>query len=348
MIHLTKLDDIVCGPTASIREALERINRAPQLFLIVLDAEGRLLGTVTDGDVRRAMIAGVTLDDPVEACMQRQPRTGRVGADADNLERLRGIGGLRAFLPLVDESGIVREVLAAAAGGEPVPAALIMAGGRGSRLGERTRDTPKPLLPVGEQPILERVLQRLEAAGVQRIFVAVHYLADQIEAFLKAREHRVAVQVVREERPLGTAGAIAKLPLDGQPLLVLNGDVLTRVEISSLVGFHHRHDFDATIAVAQHQVNVPYGVVRHADDGTFLGVEEKPSTTHFVAAGMYYLSPEMAALVPADQPIDMPDLLNLGRRVGLRIGLFPIHEYWVDIGRPEDLAVADEDHRSEP
>ncbi len=348
MIHLTDLHDVVCGPEASIRDALERINRSPQLFLIVLDAAGRLLGTVTDGDMRRAILAGVTLDDPVDACMQHQPRTGRVGADADNLERLRAIGGLRAFLPLVDEAGIVREVLAAGGGGEPVPAALIMAGGRGSRLGERTRETPKPLLPVGERPILDRVLQRLEAAGVRQIYVAVHYLADQIEAFLKSREHQAAVHVIREERPLGTAGAIAKLPLDGQPLLVLNGDVLSRVEISALAGFHHRHDFDATIAVAQHQVSVPFGVVRHADDGTFIGVEEKPSTTHFVAAGMYYMSPEMAALVPADQPTDMPDLLNLGRRVGLRIGLFPIHEYWIDVGRPEDLAVADEDHRAEP
>ena len=347
MIRVTELGDLVCGPETPIREALARINGTVYLFQLVLDEAARLLGTVTDGDVRRGILGGVTLDDPIRACMKEDPLIGRVGADADNRKSLRSVGTSRAFLPLVDEDGIVREVVIAKDSGGAALRALVMAGGRGTRLGERTKNTPKPLIPVGDKPILEHVLERLEAAEVAPIHVAVHYLAEQIQEFLACRKSRTQVHVIHEEAPLGTAGAIARLPRGDGPLLVLNGDILTRVDIQALSAFHDRHGYDATIAVAQHEVQISYGVVRHGDDGAFLGVEEKPSTTHFVAAGMYLLSPEITALVPPDRPMDMPELLNLSRSVGLRVGLFPIHEYWVDVGCPDDLAAAQEDHESQ-
>lgn len=346
MIRVTELGGLVSSPDVSLREVLARINRSRHLFQLVLDAEGRLLGTVTDGDVRRALLRGVTLDEPAQACMNLKPVLGLLGDGARNRARLRSIGTFRAFLPLLDGNGIVREILIAKDPGLLTLRALVMAGGRGKRLGKRTRTTPKPLLSVGGKPILEHVLRRLEEAEIMRIYVAVHYLADQIEAFVTSRSNRSDIAIIHEEKPLGTAGAVARLPDSAEPLLVVNGDVLTNVDISAFAAFHHLHDNDATIAVAQYEVRIPFGVVRHADDGGFLGVQEKPATTHFVAAGMYCLSPEAVALVPSDQPMDMPDLLNRGRSGGLRIGLFPIHEYWVDLGHPEDLRAAESDYRA--
>lgn len=340
MIRLTKFDQVACAPTIPAREVLTRLNRSPYLFFIVLDEAGRLLGTITDGDVRRAILGGAGLDDPASRCMHREPVTGLLGADAGNLKLLETV----PFLPVADEAGVIVEVLVPRQEPEGIRHAVVMAGGPGTRLGERTREVPKSLLPVGDKPILEHVLNCLEDAKVEEIFVAVHYLADQIEAFIAARNNRTAVRLIREANRLGTAGALSRMPQPlAAPVLVINGDVLTRVDFHSLKEFHHRHGYDGTIAVARHEVEVRFGVVYH-DDGVFRGIDEKPTLHHFVAAGIYYLSPEFCALVPPNEAMDMPDLLNLGRSVGLRIGLFPIHEYWLDVGRPHDLEAAAREH----
>jgi NDP-sugar pyrophosphorylase family protein len=170
-------------------------------------------------------------------------------------------------------------------------------------------------------------------------------MADQFEAYVAQRTGTPRIELIMENSPLGTAGAVALLPDDiSGPFLVMNGDILTEVNLQALATMHARNANDATIAVARYEFEIPYGVVRHAEDGAFLGIDEKPCTSHFVSAGLYLLSPQFRALVPPSQPMDMPELLNLGRSVGMRIGLFPIHEYWRDIGRPPDLAAAEEDH----
>lgn len=345
MIRLTEIGDLVCPPETPIREALARINKTVHLFQLVRDDAGRLLGTVTDGDVRRGILSGVTLDDPIRACMKEDPLVGRVGADAENRRSLGSVGSSRAFLPLVDADGILREALVSAKEPDRISTALVMAGGPGARLGERTRLTPKPLLDVGGRPILEHVLSGLEACGVGEVFISVHYLAEQIKRFVEDRENLATIHLIDEDKPYGTAGALSCLPAPlKQPVLIVNGDVITRTDYSALSIFHERHGHDATIAVARHDINVPFGVVHHSDDGLFSSIEEKPRVSHFVAAGIYYLSPEFCALVPKKQSMDMPELLNLGHSIGLRMGLFPIHEYWVDIGRPEDLETAIIDH----
>ena len=215
------------------------------------------------------------------------------------------------------------------------------------RLGERTKNTPKPLLPVGDQPILERILSNLEDAGVENIYVSVHYLADQIKSFLEARHSEASLRVIEESEMLGTAGAVGLLSSKlSHPVLVINGDLVTQVNFLSLNHFHWRHGHDASVAVAQHETQVPFGVVRKDKDGLFLNIEEKPVVRNFVAAGIYYLSPEFCALVPKNHPSDMPELLNRGREIGLKVGLFPIHESWIDVGRPDDLRRADEIYHS--
>jgi GTP:adenosylcobinamide-phosphate guanylyltransferase len=342
MIRVADLRSLVCPAEISIREVMTRIGRSRYLFQMIVDGSGRLLGTVTDGDIRRVVLRGLGLEQPVTECMQRQPTIGRAAADADaeNLRKLAGLDGAVAFLPLVDESGAVTAVLIDTERPTADVAALVMAGGAGRRLGEATKNMPKPLLSVGGKPLIEHVLERLEESGVNKIYVAVHYLSEQVEDFVVARRGAARIHILRESKPLGTAGAIGLLPSLTAPLLVLNGDVITKVALSSLLNFHRAHGLDGTIAAAQYQVQIPFGVIRHGEDGQFLGMDEKPRTSHFVAAGIYVLAPEFRPLVPPDTYMDMPELLNLARGIGFRLGLFPIHEYWTDLGRPADLSAA--------
>lgn len=349
MIRLTKFNEYLCTPDTPVHEVVARLNASAFLFQLIVDGGSRLLGTITDGDIRRGVLKGATLESPATACMQAKPTVGRLGADQDNIEKLHQIGRSTAFLPLLDEAGVVREILVIQAAPADKMTALVMAGGQGTRLGERTRTIPKPLLPVGDKPILAHILDRLEDAGVGDIYIAVHYLAEQVERFVAGRESHAHILLVREEQPLGTVGALAKLNSSHLgPILVMNSDVLTRTNIKAMLAFHLRHGYDGTIAVARYEQHIPFGVVRHTEDGLFSGIEEKPQSSHFVAAGIYCLSPEFTALVPSGKPMDMPELLNLGRSIGLRIGLFPIHEYWQDVGRPEDLDAAIQEHKGNP
>ncbi len=345
MRSIRDFSSYACGPGTTVREVLARIDASPELFQMIVDAAGRLLGTVTDGDIRRAMLHGVSLDETAEFCMQRQPTVGKVGQVEENHRRLANLGSSRPFLPLLDEDGRVREVLVRDSANSDIGQALVMAGGFGRRLGERTQSTPKPMLSVGDRPLLDHVLTALEDAGVNQVHVSVHYLADQIREYVKRRPNRANIDFIEEDKPLGTAGALSRL--DGQiagQILVVNGDVLTHVDFAAMREFKLRHGLDAAVGVARYDIEVPFGVVRFDEDGLLESIEEKPRISNFIAAGVYYLGAEFAALVPPNQPMDMPELLTLGRRIGLKIGLFPIHEYWTDVGQPDDLEAADRMH----
>lgn len=343
LVQVTELSGYECAPEHPIRLALTRLNASDHLFQLIVDRDGRLLGTVTDGDVRRALLRGVSLDDPVRDCMHTAYIAGHSGDDARNRELASGM----KFLPILDDGGHVQEVLAPGSRPSCIETALVMAGGFGTRLGERTRKTPKPLLPVGGRPILDHVLGNLESAGVRQIFVSVNYLADQIVAFLAQRPGHAETVPLHENRRLGTAGAIQLLPpeVKAQPILVVNGDLVTRVDIGAICDFQQSHSVDATVAVTSHHVDIPFGVVRCDADGLFTGIEEKPRITQFVAAGVYCLTPPVTGLVGTGKPIDMPEVLNRAREIGLKIGLFPIHEYWIDVGRPDDLDAANNDYK---
>ncbi len=346
MIRITDLERYACPLDLTLRDAVRRLDQSTYLFQVVVDGDGKLCGTLTDGDVRRAMLRGVTLGAAVSEAMNHAPIAGRSGAERGNLDKLATIGLAAPFLPILDDSGAVCEILLATMIPDSGVHALVMAGGSGRRLGALTRSVPKPLLPVGGKPILEHVLTQLESAGVSDITVSVHYLAEQIEQFLAARDNQAWIVTLYEDSPLGTAGAIGRLapPPSGANVLVVNGDIVTQVDFATMRDFHDRHDYDGTIAVIRHDTDIPFGVVRHGDDGSFERVDEKPVLSHFVAAGVYLLSPAFAGLVAREEAMDMNELLNLGRDVGLSIGLFPIHEYWVDVGHPDDLDRAERDH----
>jgi len=336
------MEPLLCPPTLTVAQVLARMEQAsPNLFQVVLDGDRRVLGTITDGDLRRAILRGETLDSPVERCMRGTPILGRQGEVKAN----RILAHRAWFLPVVDGEGRLVELLVDQATEFPMNRALVMAGGFGKRLGTLTQATPKPMLPVAGRPILDRVLEQIESAGVTIIDIAVHFLADQIKDFVATRKNAAKVRIIEETEPLGTAGALALISdqLD-EPVLVANGDVLTQVDLAALHRFHVRHSYDGTIAVWRHEVEIPFGVIRQTSDGQFLSIDEKPRLSHFVAAGIYYLSPEFAALTPRGRPVDMPEVITNGANAGLRIGLFPVHEYWKDVGRPGDFAAAQVDH----
>lgn len=317
------------------------MNANDLLCQVVVDDDMRVLGTMTDGDVRRAILRGVNLDQPVTAAMNPNPVLGKLD-DPERMARLQQVRGVIAFLPLVSAKGVLTEIVAIGRDMRRELPALVMAGGRGSRLGERTRDLPKPLLPVNGKPMIEHVVASLETAGTRRVFVAAHYLADQVAAWCATRKGVAELEVIHERAPCGTAGALGLLPDDCDgTVLVINADVVSNLDLTAFIAFHEHLDTDATIAVVRHEIEIPFGVVRSGEDGDFLGIDEKPKLSHFVAAGVYLIGPNVRAMVKRDAPLDMPELLGMARKIGLKVGVFPIHESWRDLGRPADLEAAE-------
>lgn len=330
-------------PAASIRDAIAVIDQAAIQIALVTDDQGRLLGTVTDGDVRRGLLRGDGLDAPVSQVMRRDYRSLPATATAQQALAIMRREQLR-HIPVVDAGGKllrlfrIEELLATRPVNNPV---VLMAGGQGTRLRPLTDDCPKPMLPVGGRPLLEIILSQCIEAGFRQFFISVNYLKQQIQDhFQDGAGWGVEIRYLEESEPLGTAGPLSLLPQRPQaPLVVMNGDVLTRVDLQRLLQFHEEHAPAATLCVRQHATQIPYGVVQ-TDDLRVLAFEEKPILQHHVSAGIYVLAPHVLDLVPAQTFLDMPDLLQRVMAQQHRVHAFPIHEYWLDVGRPETLAQA--------
>jgi dTDP-glucose pyrophosphorylase len=338
---------LVCRDDATLREAIARLNASEILAQIVVDEQGILLGVLTDGDVRRGILRGVELGDRVTDAMNSEPVVAHPG-DPRTVEELLDLTRSKFnFLPAVDRSGrfigvhwIVRD--------QGAPAALIMAGGEGRRLGELTRNVPKPLVPVAGRPMIDNVVELLVASGVKKIYVSVHYLAKKMEEWLTTARSDIEINLVHEKNPLGTAGSLSLLPknLDGD-VLVINADVATKINLTGLYSFHHQAEFQGTMAIKKYVVGLPFGVVHAEKDGRFRRIEEKPTKAYMVSAGIYMVGERLRGLVARGARVDMPEVFSLARASGLSLGVFPIHEAWSDIGRPSDLEAADRDALAE-
>ncbi len=337
---MLNLQSIFISLETPLREVIAVIDRGAAQLALVIDSDQRLLGTVTDGDIRRGLLRGLTLDAPVENVMQRRFRyLSWTASESDALELMREKGLHQ--IPVLDAQGriirlfLLEELLRPQKRHNTV---VLMAGGKGERLRPLTADCPKPMLPVGGRPMLEIILQQCVDAGFSRFFLSVNYLKQQIiEHFGDGSRWGVSVQYLEEETPLGTAGALSLLPkIPAHPLLVMNGDVLTRIDFRQLMNFHQEHGAEATMCVREHVTQIPYGVVQ-IDGDSVVGLQEKPALSHYVNAGIYVLNPSLLCLLQPGFACDMPALLERGRVNGALIGAFPIHEYWLDIGHPETL-----------
>jgi dTDP-glucose pyrophosphorylase/CBS domain-containing protein len=340
------------APGDSVRAVTASIDAAQTGFALVATGDRRLLGTISDGDLRRAILDGFDIDRPVDDLLARKrerghspPVTAPVGTPDPALLALMNEHAIR-HVPLVDGDGCVAAVVAMVdllQEYELPLRAIVMAGGYGTRLRPLTESVPKPMLPVGEGPLLERIVRQLQQAGIRRVNLATHYKADVIEQhFGDGRQFDVDIAYVTEDEPLGTAGALRLLSASDEPILVMNGDIVTRVDFRAMLDFHRAHAADMTVAVRSLDVPLPYGVVR-TNGVDVVGVLEKPSVTYLINAGLYLLNADVCALVPTEGPYHMTDLIDRTIAHGRRVVSFPIREYWRDIGGGEDYERAMED-----
>ena len=338
--------DVLVPPSMQILEAMQRLDRGAAQIVLVVDDDGKLLGTVTDGDTRRALLRGMPLEVSVSAIMNRTPQT--IGADAS---REQALALMRARtihqLPVVDTGGRVIELITldeALREAREETLVVLMAGGIGSRLRPLTETTPKPLLPIGGRPLLEITITNLARQGFGRFLLCVNYKADMFRQFLAdGRRLGVNIDYVEENEKLGTAGALRLLPArPAAPILVMNGDILTNFDAQQLLSFHRTHGAIATLCVREYQWQIPYGVVQ-IENGRLASIHEKPTRREFVSAGINMLSPEALDLIPSSGPFDMPALMEAVAATGTPPAIYPLHEYWLDIGHLEDLQRAQED-----
>ena len=333
---------------ASIRSTMEVIDRFAKGIAVVVDDAGRLLATVTDGDVRRAILAGVNLEHPVSEVQkpgQTRPVVASTGTSESALLVLMEQHSIRQ-VPLLDEAGrvcglaVLHEILRQ---NELPVTGVIMAGGYGKRLMPLTEAVPKPMLPVNGRPLLEHILARLRQSGIRSVNVATHHLSDSIvQHFKDGSEFGIELQYFQETEPLGTAGGLANMGGGTDPLLVINGDVLTSMDVRAMLDFHHEHQALLTVGVRQYDIEVPFGVVK-TEGVRITGIQEKPVLRHFINAGIYMIEREVCRLVPRGRRFDMTDLVAAVIESGGNVISFPVREYWIDIGRVEQYQKAELD-----
>lgn len=331
---------ILLPPDTSIREAIRLIDSSAMQIVLVVDGSHRLLGTVTDGDVRRGILKGISLEDRVEIIMNSSPLTRHISEDRETV-----ISRMRAkkirHLPVVDDNGFLVELETfdeLFAPTENDNLVVLMAGGLGVRLRPLTENCPKPMLKIGGRPILENILLNFIEYGFRRFFIAVNYRADVVKShFGNGSTWGVEIRYLNEDRRLGTAGALSLIPeKPSRPIFVMNGDLMTKVNFVQLLDFHSEHKAKATMCVREYDFQVPYGVVK-IDRHNITAIEEKPVQRMFVNAGIYVLEPETLDNIPPNIYFDMPTLFERMISSGYETVAFPIREYWLDIGHMEDF-----------
>ncbi len=331
------------SPNRLIRDAIANLNESGLQIVLVVDDSAKLQGTVTDGDIRRGLLSGVQIDSPLTTVMRSNslvvmPEMGREMVvhlmRANKLRQLPVVDGGHRVVGLQvwddDTSGEVR-----------ANTMVIMAGGLGKRLRPHTETCPKPMLPVAGKPMLEHIIERARGDGFRHFVLAVMYLGHVIEDYFgDGSRWQVRIDYLRENSPLGTAGALGLLdPLPSAPFVVTNGDVLSDIRYGEVLDFHVRHGAAATMAVRLYEWQHPFGVVQ-TNGLDIVGFEEKPVNRTHINAGIYALSPQVLSQVKLNTPLDMPSLFEQLHYEGHRTVAFPMHEPWLDVGRPDDLSRA--------
>jgi dTDP-glucose pyrophosphorylase len=339
-------DTFLLHSGASIREALQKLNATGKhLTLFVVDADQRLVGSVTDGDIRRGLLGGSGLDAPIATVMFKTPRSLQQGTEGlDFLEDLRRRG--IKLLPITDAQGRVLAVQDLGRIKSILPIdALIMAGGRGERLRPYTDELPKPLIPVGGRPIIEHALGLLSRFGIENVAISVNYLKGKIMDHL-GDGHDVGMNItyVHESMPLGTAGALSLLGASHHDtLMMMNSDLLTDVALDQMYKRFRETDAALAVATTDHHVSLPYAVM-DLDGDRVLSFREKPSLAYPCNAGIYMMKRSAIDIVPKNSPYNATDLIQDLLDKGEKLVAFPITGYWLDIGKHEDLQRARRDH----
>jgi dTDP-glucose pyrophosphorylase len=328
---------------SKIKDAIGVLNVSGLRIVLVVDDEGTFLGTISDGDIRRGLLRGFSIDNPSDGILHREAIVVPEQISSKTVMQLMTLNRIQQ-IPIVDENQrlvglhLWDEIIA------PVLRPnifVIMAGGRGTRLGKETDNCPKPLLMVAGKPILEHIINRAKAEGFTHFVLAIHYLGHMIEEYFgRGEKLGVLIEYLREDTPLGTAGALSLLkPIPKLPVVVTNGDVLTDVQYGAILDFHERQNAVGTMAVRLYEWQNPFGVVI-TEDSQIIGYEEKPIIRSSINAGIYVLNPDSLQYLSKSKPCDMPSLFEQIRTDSHRVVAYPLHEPWIDVGRPNDLQEA--------
>ena len=342
---------IILNQNDTMQLAIEVLDREAMRIILVVNEDNQLIGTVTDGDIRRALIKHLSMDAKIYEIMFKTPTVAKEAEDRESI--LAKMKSLDLFqIPIIDNNrkivGLetIQHLLEKRRYDNPV---FLMAGGFGKRLQPLTNDTPKPLLKVGKKPILENILEQFVTSGFHNFYISTHYKSEMLqEHFGDGSKWNVTIKYIHENKPLGTAGGLGLLPkhLPGIPILMMNGDILTKINFEQLLSFHLEEGGDATMCVREYDFQVPYGVIK-ADGHYITSIEEKPMQRFFVNAGVYVLNQSMLNMVDGVNYLDMPQLLEQKIEGDGQVNMFPVHEYWLDIGQMDHFEQAHRDTSEE-
>jgi dTDP-glucose pyrophosphorylase len=332
---------------SNIKQSIEILDSSLYKIVLVVDGEKRLQGAITDGDVRRGILKGNQLTDSVREVMSVKPIFVMEGTSKAEINRLMSFHCIKQ-VPILNQK---KQVIGIEVSSDILLVerkenfVVLMAGGLGSRLKPLTDEKPKPMLTVGNRPILETIISNFANQGFHKIFLSLNYKAEMIQNhFTDGKELGVEIEYLVEEERLGTAGAISLLTQQTNlPILVMNADLLTRVSFPDLLNFHQTHQAVATMCVREYELQVPFGVVS-IEQEKILSIDEKPAHKFFVNAGIYVLNPEVKDLIPKNKFLDMPTLFNQLVELKKNTLAFPIREYWLDIGKISDFEKAQLDY----
>ncbi len=331
---------------ATVGQAIRCLDESGLQIVLAVSDGNTLIGTVTDGDIRRALLRGLTLQSPIDPIIYRDPIVIPPQFDREMSLQLMKANRIHQ-LPVVNTDGRVvglHQIDELMAPGRRSNLMVFMAGGQGTRLRPHTDNCPKPLLPVAGKPMLEHSIEQAKIDGFERFVITLHYLGHMIEDYFgDGSSRQVTIEYLREQRPLGTAGAVGLLdPRPTAPFVVANGDVLTDIRYGELLDFHCRHGAAATMAVRLHEWHHPFGVVR-TDGVDIVDFDEKPTVRSHINAGIYVLEPNALDALSDGEQCDMPTLFRILKERGSRTIVYPMHEPWLDVGREHDLHRAQAD-----
>lgn len=319
----------------SVLDAVACINRSKMQIAFVVDADGKLLGTVTDGDIRRGLLGGADVSSPVRQVMNTKPSVAYLGDDQRHIEAMMRKEVLRQ-IPILDEGGRLVDVHVLGKHHMTAQydnAVLLMAGGFGTRLEPLTQIKPKPMLSIGGKPILQTILEGFVAQGFWRFYISVFYKSEVIEDFFgDGSRWNVDITYLHEDKPAGTGGALSRIP-DGEtePMIVMNADILCQIDAPDLLAFHRAGGYAMTACVSEHRMALPFGRVT-MDGDRLIGLEEKPMSNMTINAGIYVVNPALAETVPHDQPFQITDLIEGQYQTSSGVGAYRINGYWRDVG----------------
>jgi len=344
---MKNIEDIIVKESTSILEVLKIIDKSSKQLAIVVDENKKLLGTISDGDIRRALLNNISLNESVKNIYFKTPTVASINNSKEEIINICRTKKLHQ-IPIVDDKGdlvgleILDELISKESKTNKV---ILMVGGLGTRLRPLTENTPKPMLKVGNKPILQTIVEKFAEYGYINIVMCVNYKSHVIQDYFKdGSEFGVNIEYVFEEQRMGTAGALSLLKeKPTEPFFVMNGDLLTNVNFEHLHDFHIANNAMGTMCVREYDFQVPYGVV-NIDGSNILSIEEKPVQKFFVSAGIYMLSPDVLKYIPENEFYDMPTLFEKLISEKDNAISFPLREYWLDIGRMEEYKKANDEY----